>query len=424
MRNKLLKTAVILLTCASLTLVSTVVIYEKHASKNIAVNMSKRIVAELGAALAKNIFRNKKINNFPFGPGEKNTDLPAKEAILAAAVKYMDDSTIKIIDIVNRRISPYATNFQYEDLTNTSLRLLREKYRLYELVDSAPSELDRMIILRNWVRNRIPSGTPRGVDYNFNALDILSRAENGEKFFCSEYSTVFVQCALSIGLIARYGGLFKGHVVAEIWSNDFEKWVAMDVTNDLYYERSGIPLNILELHDIWETGDFDGIRASSGLQRQDLSTGEKADLLSYYHEFYIRMRNDWFSHRYPHWHPSANSIMNGLEWKDRYTSDNILVARQTSDKEEMYFPLNITSLFTAPQENSRGRMDIVFDSFTPGFSHFVITLDDKSTLEQADNRFTWRLHEGENKLEVCSVNVLGVSGSPSRIIVSAEGIVS
>jgi len=393
--------------------------YESQASKNIVINISKRIAAELGALWVKYIhdpgyegwsegrrdvsFGPKDGNRFPEANTEGLCQFLAKE--FKGALNYCR----------NHKISEYARNFDYESFENPQLRLLRDEYHLDKLTEGIDEEIEKIILLRNWVKNRWEHGTPKDVAYNFNALDILSRAEKGEKFFCSEYSTVFVQCALSIGLQARYVGLFKGHVVAEVWSNDLAKWVVMDVDNDLHYIRNGIPLNALELHDAWVTGKWDEVQAMVGLKKRVADEKGKKDLLSFYHEFYIRMRNDWFSKKYPHWHPKANSIMNSLAWKDTYTSNNVPVSKKTEDKERIYFSLNVTSLNVIKDKTIKNRIYLILKTFTPNFSHFLIQIDDNKSIKQEGSVMVWNIHGGQNKLKCQAVNSLGVKGPPSEV---------
>lgn len=390
MKNKLIKISLCATLAIILTLAAIALIFESKASRNMFINISKRIAAEAGAIVSRNAFRGKGANNIPFGP-----EGPFQES------------------------AHYAANFQYEDFSAPQLKALRDRYRLDELTEGAKDEFEKLVILRDWVRRSIKKGQPKNVDYNFNALDILKRAEAGEGFFCSEYSTVFVQCALSLGITARYLGLFKGHVVTEVWSDDYAKWAVMDIDNNLHYERNGFPQDALELHDAWEAKNFAGIKAVKGMDRHELADADTENLISYYHEFYVRMRNDWFTNRYPHWHHKANSIMNAIEWQDKFTRNNILVSRETRDRNELYFDLNTTSLFIVKEKSSKKRLYVILRTFTPNFSGFLVKIDDNTVFEKKDGELIWDLHEGKNRLEVSAINILGVRGAPSQIEITA-----
>lgn len=409
--NKYLKVSLGLFAILILVILTIDITYERIASKNIVINISKRILAEGGAFVSRLVLKDDNGNKFSFGPiRNPEINLSDKDIVLEDS---FDKSIVRYIK--NFKISEFAKNFQYENFNNPKLQILQEKYKLEELISKASTELDKIIILREWVRKKIPLGIPKNVDYNFNALDILARAEKGEGFFCSEYSTVFIQCAAAVGLIARYVGLFKGHAIAEIWSNQFEKWIVMDVNNNMHYENEGVPLSALELHDIWESKNFSNIKIIKGIERKILNDDEKEYFLSYYHEFYIRMRNDWFSNRYPHWHHKGNSIINSLEWQDKYTSNNILVARETSNAEQLYFLLNVVSLSIKKEKSTIAQICLTLDTFTPNFSNFIIRFDDDEPFIYKNHELFWGLHKGKNKLEVYSVNNLGVKGPSSKI---------
>lgn len=393
---------------------------EKVASKNVIINVAKRAIAEAGALLA-NFIKVKEKNTVSFGFNEYAYKNIEKIDKFMAHLESSSFNGKKIkIKINNPDISMFALGFQYEDFSNVDIRLLRNKYLLDKLVANTSSDLDKFIILREWVRNKIIEGKPKNVDYNFNALDILERAERGEQFFCSEVATVFAQCVISLGYTGRYIGLFRGHVLDEAWSNDFNKWVVIDVDNNLHYERLGVPLNALELHRALESGNFSDIDVVYGIDKKHLSAEERNFYISYYHDFFVRMRNDWFSNKYPHWHPKGNSIMNSLEWQDQYTSNNILVARRVSNSEEFNFRLNVVSIMYDKNSSSEKEIYLIFNTFTPGFSHFLISIDDGAKLKSESKGLIWKLHEGNNRIQISAVNLLGVSGPLSKVDLTIE----
>lgn len=390
-------------------------IFEKQASENIIVKLSKRFMAEVGAILAKFIPVDERPNKFYFGPSNvKAENLDEKEFISFLEDTFEKDK-VKVISVKNFTLSKFAKNFQYEDFTEPKLKFLRQRYKLDKLILSSNEELDKFIILRDWLNRIIHRGNPEMMNYNFDSLDILSRAENGETFFCSGYSVAFVQCALSLGFNARYVGLFKGHVVSETWSNEFAKWVVMDAYNNIHYEKTGIPLGALELHDLWENKNLDDVKVIYGVERTEFTENSKEELLSFYHEFYIRMRNDWFSNRYPHWHPKGNSIMNGLEWQDKFTKNNILVARETSQTEDIVFPLNIVSIVLDKNGSSERQPHLILNTFTPNFSHFLIEVDGKYQEKQEKPDYFWNIHKGINRIQIRAINSLDVAGPISEI---------
>jgi len=327
---------------------------------------------------------------------------------------------IASLSVSNSRIRKGRFPFYYQPWDSEMLDRLREEYQLDEVIRPGEDEFAKMVLLRDWLHQRWQYGETKNVDFNFNALDILERAGRGEVFFCSEYSTTFVQAAVSIGWTARYLGI-KTHVVAEIWSNQWKKWVLMDPTYNVHYELGGTPQNALELRRLWFSGESSEVRAVQG--PSGVTNGVSADphsLIRKYVEIYVRMRNDWFSNRLPHWHPLSNSIMNGVEWVDGKSSNNILISRKTSDPLNLYWELNTAAIALQIDKENSGRISLRFETITPNFSHFLLKTDGREQ-EWRANRFTWVLRPGTNQLEVAPVNALGLPGCKSQMSVTYKG---
>jgi hypothetical protein len=92
-------------------------------------------------------------------------------------------------------------------------------------------------------------------------LDILEYAARGETFYCTQYAITYAECALALGWHARKIGVDRKHGpeglgsthhgVAEVWSNQFRKWVVIDPQSSLHFEKDGIPLSGWEIRAEW-----------------------------------------------------------------------------------------------------------------------------------------------------------------------------
>ncbi|WP_142127211.1 hypothetical protein [Bacillus sp. SLBN-3] len=80
------------------------------------------------------------------------------------------------------------------------------------------------------------SGNHHGINQahcGSSSLDILKRAASGERFRCVEYASVTRDVLIAFGHPARsvnilsadadYGGVGKGHMGTEVWSDDLDK---------------------------------------------------------------------------------------------------------------------------------------------------------------------------------------------------------
>ncbi len=109
-------------------------------------------------------------------------------------------------------------------------------------------------------------------------LVILSEATDGASFRCVEYSIVMVGAAQAMGMPARVVG-FKtrwavtarsgaGHVVAEIWLDDLQKWVLADPQLGYVFMANGVPLNAVELREalVQGTGSVEVLSADGSVR--------------------------------------------------------------------------------------------------------------------------------------------------------------
>ena len=110
-------------------------------------------------------------------------------------------------------------------------------------------------------------------------LTILQEAGAGKRFRCVEYAIVTAACARTLGMPSRVLSLKRedvetaasgaGHVVTEVWLDQFRKWVFVEGQWDAMPERDGIPLNAVEFQDaIAHNATNLLVRSSSGINRE------------------------------------------------------------------------------------------------------------------------------------------------------------
>jgi len=148
-------------------------------------------------------------------------------------------------------------NFTYfnEDY-DTYLNKLNERYKLDTLVRNAKGDFEKVKLINSWVQKRWkhhPTNKPKKND----AIYILSEAEKGNRFTCTEYGIVAKACLYAVGIksrtislatkdveVVKYGA---GHVATEAYLNDIRKWMFLDPQWDVIVTRDSIPLNAVEL---------------------------------------------------------------------------------------------------------------------------------------------------------------------------------
>jgi len=155
--------------------------------------------------------------------------------------------------VENASFPPYEILFDH--YTETGPTQLREEFKLGELTDGIEDDLQKLIVLTDWVHGRWShsgSNQPSKAD----PLTILQEAEEGASFRCVEYSIVLAGSAQALGMPARTLGLKTkraasarsgaGHVVAEVWLEDFGKWAFADPQLGYIVTLDEVPLNAVE----------------------------------------------------------------------------------------------------------------------------------------------------------------------------------
>jgi transglutaminase-like putative cysteine protease len=145
-----------------------------------------------------------------------------------------------------------------DDPNDPNMVKLRNEYDLEGLVSSAKDDYEKLRLITGWVQKQwrhSGNNKPSKSD----PLTILKEASEGKRFRCVEYAKVVAGCARSLGMPARTLGLKRpdvetaksgaGHVVAEVWLEQFNKWVFVDGQWGAIPEADGIPLNAVEFQD-------------------------------------------------------------------------------------------------------------------------------------------------------------------------------
>ena len=339
----------------------------------------------------------------------------------------------ELAEIRNERIRRSRFSFGYQPFEEPRLAQLRAQYRLDDVVAGAGSEFEAMVLLRNWARSRF-----RRMDYqplmrDFDALEILqsnhrniSGAPHNQTQYrpCHFFPMFYAQVLLSMGhnvrlvQIANHRGL-SGHGMTEVCSNQYRKWITMDADLNLHYEKDGVPLNMLEVHnERYEQGPskvsiVHGVHSAEDYDpNKVIDLGEMIDYHSYIQV--IDLRNDWMTNHYFPGHP-RRSDWASLQWADPKLPPVFSLKEKTSNVDDFYWTLNQTEILVKPDPSQDGKLQLGFRTFTPNFREFEISVDDVPVAPEQDAFFAWELHPGRNRIEVRSANKFGVRGIPSHV---------
>lgn len=384
-----------------------------------------------------------------WGPVDSFNDDQLKTYVRAE--KYFNNNDhnkrYKRLDIHNEKIVKSRFDFNYQPFEEEFLLRLREKYKLADVIINSDSEFQEMVLLRNWARSQFDRGICHKQIDRFNALTFLSHKEKnidcqkypqgwtpGYYTPCHFYPLFFSQVMLAMGFQSRlvqisYTG-YGGHGLTEVWSNQFKKWISMDADLNLHYEKKGVPLNLLEVHnERYEKKPYE-IKIIRSQQTSDREYEKKLDIndmIPYHTRFMILdMRNDWMTNSYFKGHPQKSDysslIFTDTRLKPMFSFEPrvepLLSFRpQTTRKEDFYWTLNQTEILIKKETKETDVLELAFNTVTPNFLNYEIIIDDSPPLFIENPEFQWALHKGVNKFSICSHNKFGRKGIVSHMTI-------
>ncbi|MBT4504293.1 MAG: transglutaminase domain-containing protein [Gemmatimonadetes bacterium] len=386
------------------------------------------------------------------------TPLLGQMQVDAVAQMQRVESEVRVLRADNARVLHSASKGAIDDWDCRSLKELRERFELDAVVAGARTEFEKIERLLEWAYF-VPLGDC--LHFPWNVLDwlILERDEAGgirmnqyeqrrRDKMCLYPNVVLVAACLSMGIPARHVNFHSegmtGHEIAEVWSNDYGKWVHMDATRDYYWydPKTRVPLDTLEIHQAL-TERLEGAERWDRpyLFHQDLeelvrdlpiafregkhpfSVEEGALFLfrSFCH-FRIVPRYDLFSRERPLPVSQGTEVWawdGYLNWADDKVPPLLHFSHHTNRREDFYPSLNQTRYAIEVGENP-GELQVFLDTNMSRFSHFLVKLDGGNWREGPDE-FTWALHPGLNNLHVRAHSKSGADGGISFLSVVAGG---
>jgi len=352
------------------------------------------------------------------------------EPVASEAVTPQDGAAVIIR---NGRLSPTPElPFRFEDLREPQLDTLAGREQLRRVIEDASSQFDQIVRLRDWVASQWPVGTPDPYP-PWNALTVLDWIRDGRTGgFCGQYSQVLLQSLAALGFTARYVEIGSrdnpyAHFVVEVWSNDHDKWVVMDADYNLHFERGGLPLSALDIHDAVVQSQFQDLSVRSGPSREGHSDPGRLPFRTAELYYYVRfhLKADHLSHPDE---PPFDRFTDMIEWEDAGT-----VPWETSTVVSEYPKVRLTEQSTADREAAEPALNQVQVSLT--VSDDLVVLELRNNVLQMDHyeyrvvgmglpdrwkaqdspRLVVRRGEGRRRVEIRGVNVRGVSGPPAVV---------
>lgn len=357
----------------------------------------------------------------------------------------------RLVSAKNAQILRPSIPMPYEDYRAQILRDLRQQCELDAVVAGAQTEFAKIARLHRWAYH-IPLSDCSHFPWDPLAWVCFERDENGairmnqyaqrrRDHMCLYPNVVLVAACLSMGIPARHLNFHSegmtGHEIAEVWSNDYGKWMHLDATRDYYWydPKTLVPLDTEEIHQVlaerlerperWDRPylfhqDLEAIVKDLPIAFYDgdyeHSTEEGSLFLfrSFCH-FRIVPRFDVFSQPRPLPVSQGTEVWswNGyLNWADDQVPPLPHFTQHANRRADFYPTLNQTR-YVAEAVDER-QLCIYLETETPGFTTFQVRTDGQ-LWQECPAQIDWPLHEGLNVLEIRALNNIGVPGVVSAL---------
>ena len=345
-------------------------------------------------------------------------------------VLQQKDKAVRSAAADNMKVIRGYYPFTFQDAAEPRLEVLRNRYRLDEVVAHCSSEFEKFRVLAFWMRGIWRDGWGKHNLDLHTPWDALISLELAPQYkasgMCVIYSNTFIQCALAVGLQAR-GVVLDHHFVSEVWSNEHRKWVTFDIAASLdslrsaFHMKDETPLSSLETHTLAREGKKDQvwIVPAGPFPRVNGADQKKEKLLGpneWEARFGMPSRNNYLTswlpgeleHGFIQYHYDGY-----LWWKDTPIPKYEEYTYQSSHPRDFYWTINHAQVFLSATARP-AELRVQLDTVTPNFAAFRVRLD-AGEWKDSGADFSWTIHPGTNTLEVKPVNAFQKDGVTSVI---------
>jgi len=311
----------------------------------------------------------------------------------------------------------------FEDLNHPSLMRLRDVLALDLIAALANSDIELAVLVKDAILDTLPVGNPiREYHPIYDPNDMLYDASIDGDFLCHHLATMYIQSLASIGIVSRGINVLNrpgdGHALNEVWIDDLQKWVAVDLYNDAYFVFGDVPLSALELMGIVDEG-FDStvvaIRGTAGNAIHDSTMFRR--LAPYFKNLAFMHRTDFRTlESIPHWHPRRNHVFTDVLWGASEPREYVHYVQRTTNLDAVYFPLNQVHVRFDTSRIQENYLGFVFDTETPWFNSYIVSINDSIQCSVRKNYWAWEIpKKGSHELKFQARNAADRTG-PETIV--------
>ena len=339
--------------------------------------------------------------------------------------------TVREMDVTPVVRNEYSARYSFDCYGNELLETLREQERLDDVVAAGKTEFDKQVLLMDWTYKRFPLFGPPGGKPN-STLEILKAVDEGKSFNCGFFARVNRDALAAMGYVVRGVGL-KGaksdgngseHSILEVWSNQYRKWIVLDPTLNVYFEKDGKPLNAYEIRQEWFYNDGKDLTIVIGPARERHPVSDLPIDRAYHKGFGMLGINDRSIGKFLYIAYTPKTADGGPDYGRMFITKDALCeglsyhTRKCPDDpaREPYWPMCQADLKLAVADGAK--LKVTVDTFTPDFAGYRSRVDGGDWREGALE--SWGLHAGTNSLEVVAVNEFGLTGLPSKVVLDVQ----
>ncbi len=154
--------------------------------------------------------------------------------------------------------------FQY-DFSHENYETLKSKYDLENTAKDG-TEFERALRLMNEYAPRLTHKSDYKNTISQSALELLEYSLNDKNhgINCRAKAQILNEMCLSLGIYSRKVWIMPYsnydtdcHVVNEVWDSSLNKWVMLDITNNIYWlDENKTPLSVLEIRNKTALNEF------------------------------------------------------------------------------------------------------------------------------------------------------------------------
>lgn len=265
-----------------------------------------------------------------------------------------------------------APPFVFERRDEPHLVALRSRYDLDAIVSGEGGEYAAMMRLAAWIGTRFEHGTdePPGGHNVCDPVGVIEAGRREYRFWCEIAARTLVHAAAAVGWPARMitvseHGYRWDHAVAELWSNEFDKWFVVDPDFNLVFEAGGVPMSAWEMvHDaprLAREGRF--VERRFAREKEGLNPTDFVDLYQYVH---VDLRTDWCTRTLARGSPAGGD--RSTWWTARPGRGPLFTASVRTDRRDAFdWPVNRVSVAADDSASPRA---VRLSTYSPVFSHF------------------------------------------------------